>query len=102
MKNFVIVFIVAAAILSSTAVLNGKEEELVIRVGYFPNITHSQAIIGMANGSFQDKMGDNVRISAKTFNAGPSVIEAIFAGEIDLVDKFVFGRIESDIRHRWG
>lgn len=55
----------------------------VIRVGYFPNITHSQVVIGMANSTFQQAIG-NVRIEPIIFNAGPSVIEALFANEIDL------------------
>ncbi len=59
-------------------------EKLIIRVGYFPNITHSQALIGMARGDFQKALGNNVEIQATQFNAGPSVIEAIFAGQIDL------------------
>ncbi len=58
----------------------------IVRVGYFPNITHSQALIGMAasNGAFQKALGENVQIDTKIFNAGPSAIEALFAGEIDL------------------
>jgi NitT/TauT family transport system substrate-binding protein len=56
----------------------------IIRVGYFPNITHSQAIIGMANSSFKKALGENVEIRGTIFNAGPSVIEAMFAGELDL------------------
>ena len=60
------------------------KEKQVIRVGYFPNITHSQAIIGLANGAFQKELGDEVKIETMMFNAGPSVIEAMFAGEIDL------------------
>ncbi len=58
----------------------------VVRVGYFPNITHSQALIGMAasNGAFQKALGENVQIDPKVFNAGPSAIEALYAGEIDL------------------
>ncbi|MBI2215369.1 MAG: ABC transporter substrate-binding protein [Acidobacteria bacterium] len=55
-----------------------------IRVGYFPNVTHSQAIVGLALGDFQRALGDDVTIKATTFNAGPSVIEALFGGEIDL------------------
>jgi NitT/TauT family transport system substrate-binding protein len=58
--------------------------ETVLRVGYFPNITHSQALIGLARGDFQQALGPDVRIEATQFNAGPSVIEAMFAGEIDL------------------
>lgn len=56
----------------------------VVRAGYFPNITHSQAIIGMANSSFKKALGENVEIKPMIFNAGPSVIEALFAGELDL------------------
>ena len=56
----------------------------IIRVGYFPNITHSQAIIGMANSSFKKALGENIEIRPIIFNAGPSVIEALFAGELDL------------------
>ncbi len=59
-------------------------EEKVIRVGYFPNITHSQAVIGIANGAFQKELGNDVKIDVKIFNAGPSAIEAMFAGELDL------------------
>jgi len=55
-----------------------------MRVGYFPNITHSQALIGIARGDFQKALGDNVTIQTTVFNAGPSVIEALFAGQIDL------------------
>ncbi len=55
-----------------------------VRVGYFPNITHSQGVIGIADGTFQKTLGSAAQIDAKVFNAGPSVIEALFAGQIDL------------------
>ena len=55
-----------------------------VHFGYFPNITHAQAVIGIADGTFQRVLGSNVTIDSKIFNAGPSVIEAMFAGQIDL------------------
>ncbi len=55
-----------------------------IRVGYFPNITHAQAMIGIADGTFQRALGNNVTIDPKVFNAGPSAVEAMFAGQLDL------------------
>lgn len=55
-----------------------------VRVAYFPNITHSQAVIGVADGTFRRALGDNVKLETRVFNAGPSVIEALFAGQIDL------------------
>ncbi len=56
----------------------------VIRVGYFPNLTHAQALAGLARGDFATALGPNVKIETTVFNAGPSVIEAIFAKRIDL------------------
>jgi NitT/TauT family transport system substrate-binding protein len=53
-------------------------------VGYFPNITHAQALVGRANGQFEKSLGVGVQIEWKAFNAGPSAIEALFANAIDL------------------
>src|ERR1700756_4074330 len=55
-----------------------------IRVGAFPNITHAQAMVGKANGWFDRAMGPQVKIQWTSFNAGPSAIEALFAGAIDM------------------
>jgi sulfonate transport system substrate-binding protein len=59
-------------------------QSTVIRVGAFPNITHPQAMIGKANGAFEKALGSQVKIDWKSFNAGPSAIEALFAGAIDM------------------
>jgi NitT/TauT family transport system substrate-binding protein len=58
--------------------------QTVIRVGAFPNITHPQAMVGKNNGWFEKGMGSQVKIEWKSFNAGPSAIEALFAGAIDM------------------
>ena len=79
MRNFLFLSITSATFLIPRA--DAAES---IRVGYFPNITHSQAIIGMENSSFKKALGENVEIRGTIFNAGPSVIEAMFAGELDL------------------
>ncbi len=55
-----------------------------LRAGYYPNLTHSQGVIGRATGRFEKALGPNVHVDWKTFNAGPSVIEALFAGALDL------------------
>ncbi len=60
-----------------------EEENVTLTLGYFPNITHSQPIVGLARGTFQEVLGSNVKLETKTFNAGPSALEALFAGEID-------------------
>ena len=55
-----------------------------IRVGAFPNITHAQPMVGKANGWFDKAMGPQVKVQWTSFNAGPSAIEALFAGAIDM------------------
>lgn len=55
-----------------------------VRIAHFPNITHSQALAGFADGTFEKALGSNVTIERKLFNAGPSEIEALLAGEIDI------------------
>jgi len=64
-----------------------KTEEkngLVIRAWHFPDIVHSAALVGKATGAFDRAMGPDVEIDWKVFNAGPSAIEALFAGELDI------------------
>ncbi len=60
------------------------QAQVVIRAGHFPNITHSQGVIGQANGWFEKAVTPEARVEWKIFNAGPSAIEALFAGAIDL------------------
>ncbi|MCF6157565.1 MAG: ABC transporter substrate-binding protein [wastewater metagenome] len=55
-----------------------------IRVGYFPNITHAQAVLGLSDGTFASHLGPGIKIEATIFNAGPSIIEAVFSGDIDI------------------
>lgn len=61
-----------------------SEGPLVIRAGHFPDIVHSQALVGKVKGTFQEMLGSDVSIEWKLFNAGPSAIEALFADELDL------------------
>jgi NitT/TauT family transport system substrate-binding protein len=63
---------------------NGAADNATLRLGYFPNLTHPQPNIGVENGTFAKHLGSNVKLETKTFNAGPAVIEALFAGQIDV------------------
>lgn len=60
------------------------ETGVTVRVAFFPNITHSQALVGQANGEFQKALGDGNKIEWKKFNAGPAEVEALFAGDVDI------------------
>ncbi|MFJ9663552.1 ABC transporter substrate-binding protein [Streptomyces sp. NPDC101219] len=54
-----------------------------VRIGYFPNLTHATALVGVQEGLFQKELGGTT-IKASTFNAGPSEIEALNSGSIDI------------------
>ncbi len=60
------------------------EEKKELKIGYFPNINHAQAVIGIGNGDFKKILGDNIEIKPFVFNAGPSAIEALFAKQVDI------------------
>ncbi|MCX7621566.1 MAG: ABC transporter substrate-binding protein [Acidimicrobiales bacterium] len=58
-------------------------EPVTVRLGYFPNITHAPALVGVQKGFFAEKLGAN-KLETKAFNAGPEAVEAIFAGTLDI------------------
>jgi NitT/TauT family transport system substrate-binding protein len=74
----------AALLLMVSAFLTPVWGQTVVRIGAFPNITHPQAMVGKGEGWFEKALGSNVKIEWKSFNAGPSAIEALFAGAIDM------------------
>ncbi len=80
-KLFLLLFLLVLLTGCTTKKPEAKLTE--VKLGYFPNLTHAQALVGVNRGDFQAALGD-VKITSKTFNAGPAEIEALFAGEIDL------------------
>jgi NitT/TauT family transport system substrate-binding protein len=53
-----------------------------LRLGYFPNVTHAPAIIGVEDGLFADALGD-AELETFTFNSGTEASEAILSDSID-------------------
>jgi NitT/TauT family transport system substrate-binding protein len=65
------------------------DDKVTLRFGHFPNITHAQGLIAHAfsregKGWFEQRLGPNVEVQWFTYNAGPSAMEAIFAGSLDV------------------
>jgi len=56
---------------------------LTVHLGYFPNITHATALVGVSKGIFAKDLGSKVTLKTSTFNAGPAAVEAIFSGALD-------------------
>jgi len=73
----------------ATSILGAAEEPVTVRVGYFPNLTHSPAI---AARQLEREGADwhlahlppGSKIEWRSYNAGPSAMEALLAGAIDL------------------
>ncbi|HUR61526.1 MAG TPA: ABC transporter substrate-binding protein [Candidatus Thermoplasmatota archaeon] len=53
-----------------------------LRLGYFPNVTHAQALYGIQNGLFEASLGDG-NFTKASFNAGPAAIEALLTRQVD-------------------
>jgi NitT/TauT family transport system substrate-binding protein len=54
-----------------------------VKIGYFGNLTHATALVGVQKGFFQKSLGAS-RAQYQVFNAGPSEIEALNSGSIDI------------------
>jgi NitT/TauT family transport system substrate-binding protein len=54
-----------------------------LRLGFFPNVTHATALVGVQRDIFAEKLGSDVTLTTQTFNAGGDVVEAIFNGGLD-------------------
>lgn len=68
---------------ASAASTTTSGEPVTLRLGFFPNVTHATALVGVGSGIFADKLGSNVTLQTQSFNAGGDAINALFAGAID-------------------
>lgn len=82
MSRVLLPLIAAAAVVFSVRDARAAPAEKV-RLGYFANVTHAQAVLGVSTGDFEKAVAP-AAFSTKVFNAGPSLIEALNAGEIDI------------------
>jgi NitT/TauT family transport system substrate-binding protein len=58
--------------------------KVTVNLGYFPNITHAPALVGVQQGTFAKALGSGATLKTTTFNAGPALIQALFANSIDI------------------
>lgn len=62
---------------------------VVVRFGHFPNVTHAHGLVAHAltsegRGWFEERLGPGVKVEWFTYNAGPSAMEALLAGSLDV------------------
>ena len=53
-----------------------------LRLGYFPNVTHAAALVGVGKGLFTKELGSTKLVPTK-FNAGPEAVGALLGGSLD-------------------
>ena len=53
-----------------------------LRLGYFANVTHATAIVGVAHGDFAKALGAT-KLSTQIYNAGPAEMTALLGGQLD-------------------
>jgi NitT/TauT family transport system substrate-binding protein len=54
-----------------------------VRLGYFPNVTHAPAVLGVDQGLFTKELG-STKLTTQTFNAGGDEVNALLGGSLDV------------------
>jgi NitT/TauT family transport system substrate-binding protein len=89
MKNLRVLAITAATIVLAACGQNvssaapSDDQPLTLRLGYFPNLTHAPALVGIKKGFSASALGSSVTIETHTFNAGGDAVTAILSNSID-------------------
>jgi NitT/TauT family transport system substrate-binding protein len=89
MKRYAIAAIAAAGIFATacgqavSSAAPSDDQPLTIRLGYFPNLTHAPALVGVKKGFFASALGSSVTLETHTFNAGGDAVTAILSNSID-------------------
>ncbi len=78
LRQFLISLLLVMMLIGHVAAAEQEGKQL--RLGYFPNLTHAQALYARATGAFEHV---GARIQWAAFNAGPTAIESLFADAVD-------------------
>jgi len=76
-----ILFLVACG--SNASASASDDGPLTLRLGFFPNLTHATALVGLKKGFFTAALDSKVSLQTHTFNAGGDAVTAILSGAID-------------------
>lgn len=68
----------------ATSSSNSTNSINVVRIGYFANLNHAPAILGLSDGDFQSYLGPSTTIKTYLFTAGPTEMQALLAGQLDM------------------
>jgi NitT/TauT family transport system substrate-binding protein len=79
----VVLAVLLALVVPAGAAKKQSSEPVTLRLGYFPNVTHAPAIVGVEEKLFEKALGKNVTLDLHTFNSGTEALQAIQAGALD-------------------
>jgi NitT/TauT family transport system substrate-binding protein len=74
--------VLAAALALASGCNRSRDPSGPLRLGFFPNLTQAQALVGGTDGTFARALGG--QFDARQFNAGPAAMEALLAGDLDM------------------
>lgn len=82
---------VGAAVLAATSACStpadsggGSTSPYEVKLGYFPNLTHAPAIVGLDKGFFDSALQeDGASLTTQTFNSGSDTVKALLGGGLD-------------------
>lgn len=92
-KSFRIVALMAAATMAlaacgqNSAAQTGSSSAAIntVRIGFFPNLTHAPALVGLQEGLFKEALQPlNLTVTPIPFNAGPDAVTALFSDSLDI------------------
>jgi NitT/TauT family transport system substrate-binding protein len=67
------------------AACGGGSAQQQVRLGFFPNLTHATALLGIRQGILASALRPEANLQTTTFNAGPNAVEALLSKSIDAV-----------------
>ncbi len=75
--------LVACGGTASPAPATSDSGPVTLRFGYFPNLTHATALVGVQKGFLSSALGSDVTLENHTYNAGPEEVTALLSGALD-------------------
>jgi NitT/TauT family transport system substrate-binding protein len=58
-------------------------DQTTVRLGYYDNVTHAPALVGLEEGFFDKALGKSGKVETSIFNAGPAAVTAVLSDSID-------------------
>jgi NitT/TauT family transport system substrate-binding protein len=73
-----------AAAAPAGASVRHKRDTTTVRLGYFDNVTHAPALVGLEEGFFENAIGSQDELETSIFKAGPEAVTALLSDSLDV------------------